>query len=642
MIMSNIRFNTSRKTTIILLFILFLLVGGTGGYLLWRVNQQKTVAPTDSEAEAEWCEKGSGCSYSCIWPQVAWCLHNKCTCRPCNSTTATVLPPLCEDAVPGCTPNPCPSGYEQFQFDSSCEAMVNGEAKRVAEFLKNNGLERPNSCENDKTSKICMQQCGAVCKGCENPYLFRIYCVKKAADNVCDAVGAEDNIVLSPTIPNYCAKVDFSYTAGDTDGVGKVTVTLDGVNINFNEVVVGKTKKITGTIPGDKNCNTDEHILKISWVDIGGNSGSVCSKEVKYSPKENICDAKDADSAITVTPNASSYETCRDSFTYRYKTGDTDGVKADRIKISLRNAEVTETNLVSLITDFTKTPPNDAKNITVEGTLNTSSFCLTPGAYILRISWEDIYGAGGDVCKKDFPFTIVAQKNPAWDIAKKVVEECIDDGTENPIAKLTYTILITNKGDASGTITSVVDKLDSKVVDGSVTDISDGGVYSHTDRTITWGSFQIAAGGSKELSYSFTVKKDAFGLYDNVVTAKPSTGSDLTANASIEARCNVVNPLCGDGNLDPGEQCDPPGSVCTNAYGQESTCNDYCTCPGEPPSEKVPETGIFDDSRNIVIMGAILLFLGLGWSWITESLISVRGKMLENNRSRFEKRISKR
>lgn len=50
--MSNIRFNSSKKTTIVLLFILFLIVGGSGGYLLWRTNQEKTVAPTESEAGA--------------------------------------------------------------------------------------------------------------------------------------------------------------------------------------------------------------------------------------------------------------------------------------------------------------------------------------------------------------------------------------------------------------------------------------------------------------------------------------------------------------------------------------------------------------------------------------------------------------
>jgi len=39
-----------RKTIIITLSLLLVLVGGAGGYLLWRVNQKDTVAPTDSDA----------------------------------------------------------------------------------------------------------------------------------------------------------------------------------------------------------------------------------------------------------------------------------------------------------------------------------------------------------------------------------------------------------------------------------------------------------------------------------------------------------------------------------------------------------------------------------------------------------------
>lgn len=47
----------SKKNKIIVITLLVLVLGGTGGYLLWRVNQDDTVAPTDSEA---------GCSNQCI------------------------------------------------------------------------------------------------------------------------------------------------------------------------------------------------------------------------------------------------------------------------------------------------------------------------------------------------------------------------------------------------------------------------------------------------------------------------------------------------------------------------------------------------------------------------------------------------
>jgi hypothetical protein len=36
----------------------------------------------------------------------------------------------------------------------------------------------------------------------------------------------------------------------------------------------------------------------------------------------------------------------------------------------------------------------------------------------------------------------------------------------------------------------------------------------------------------------------------------------------------AINAVCGDGNVDPGEECDPPGSAC----GTGGTCNNSCAC----------------------------------------------------------------
>ncbi len=48
--MANVRIAVSKKGTLIAMIALVLLLGGGGGYLLWRVNQKDTVAPTDSDA----------------------------------------------------------------------------------------------------------------------------------------------------------------------------------------------------------------------------------------------------------------------------------------------------------------------------------------------------------------------------------------------------------------------------------------------------------------------------------------------------------------------------------------------------------------------------------------------------------------
>lgn len=193
-------------------------------------------------------------------------------------------------------------------------------------------------------------------------------------------------------------------------------------------------------------------------------------------------------------------------------------------------------------------------------------------------------------------------------ILKSGIEQCINEGTTSVSSTITYTISIKNNGEGDGKITKVEDTLDNKVVSSNLTpkDISDGGKYSNGKITWTFTSpLVIEAGKEKLLTYKLDVNKENFGIYNNSVVVFPEVGpatQPVTAQVTVDCKANEPVP--------------------------------------DVPVQ--PQTGLFDDSRNIVIMGAILLFVGLGWSWITESLITVRGKMLENNRSRFEKRISKR
>lgn len=53
--MANVKVSMSKKGVLIGLIVLVLVLGGGGGYLLWRVNQKDTVAPTDSSAHEENC-----------------------------------------------------------------------------------------------------------------------------------------------------------------------------------------------------------------------------------------------------------------------------------------------------------------------------------------------------------------------------------------------------------------------------------------------------------------------------------------------------------------------------------------------------------------------------------------------------------
>ena len=73
--MGRISVRVSRKNLIILLVLFFVILGGTGGYLLWRVNQEETVAPTESAAEHFkcYCCRSGGSEYDCEYPTASAC-----------------------------------------------------------------------------------------------------------------------------------------------------------------------------------------------------------------------------------------------------------------------------------------------------------------------------------------------------------------------------------------------------------------------------------------------------------------------------------------------------------------------------------------------------------------------------------------
>jgi len=832
--MSKVKLQVSRKTVIILLLFLFLILGGTGGYLLWRTNQEKTVAPTESEAGGGGlgcgpdgcnCDCNSGkctcgcpgqvsCYASgkdcttpcCVWPEVAWWLADQgegnCACAPRTREYPRNTKLECHDTVPRCEPPACPTGYIDMYIPTPNNASPQFErANYSAEdlvLIDSAKLFHHNTkiiCKENGTDPLCFMECTAKCDPCQNTYCVRRMCKKapicgdgnvdpgeqcdpgpagsnpvpcidangnesvcgsdcnciEVLPNVCDAVGASGNIVLSPATPEYCEKVDFSYTAGDTDGVGQVTVTLDDVNIEFNETAVGHTKKITGTIPGDKNCNTSKHTLKISWVDVHGNSGGDCSQSITYTPKPapaEVCDGKDKGGTIifsggTEVEGGKKYiYNVGDEVKYSYVMGDSKSVDYNSIQVLIGSTEVRFTDhpaptfdpprnnptitvsgvlnplpparrlmrifwkrvgetfyngeVCSTEREFTinscdalgakwesrpsgditenkditftyitgdsdgvdgssilvllnDTPVNFSKEsgvgntIKVSGNLSPTGKRLDQGTYTLKISWKDIYGAGGkEPCYISTTFKVVEELFPDWGIDKVSTEECIDDGTENPRAKIINTITVTNKGIVAGKLSKIVDTLDSKVDCSIVSDISAGGVCEGS--VITWifnPADEYAAGSSKSFSYSYIVSKDQFGIYDNTVIATTESNNELRAGSSIEARCNVVSPSCGDGNVDTGlgEQCDPPGTSCINAYGQESTCTNLCSCPGDAP---VPKTGVFDNSENIVIIGAVILFTGLGWTWLSDTYTLVNGKLVQKRKEGFENRVVKR
>jgi hypothetical protein len=230
---------------------------------------------------------------------------------------------------------------------------------------------------------------------------------------------------------------------------------------------------------------------------------------------------------------------------------------------------------------------------------------VAPGSYDVGVSWKDGLRIGGSKCTLQTSFTIAEEiKNPDWHITKSAIESCIDNNTENPKAKLEYTITIENKGEGNGEILSIVDTLDTKVLEEYIDKIGSNGEFSggKISWPLTGTEGQFTAGESKIYTYSFILPKNAFGLYENTVKAVPAEGNPFTTNTSVTVDCIVDEP--------------------------EEPVNE----PVIPYNEPLPGTGIFDDGQGSLIFGFLLIFLGFTWRTLGKgvySSVELLGKVSE-------------
>ena len=137
---------------------------------------------------------------------------------------------------------------------------------------------------------------------------------------------------------------------------------------------------------------------------------------------------------------------------------------------------------------------------------------------------------------------------PGLSISKTVVKQCTDEGSENPKSELLYTITVNNTGTGLGQISKIEDTLDTKVVAAGIipTEITEGGSY--LGGKITWlfsTPLTISPGETKVYSYKMMVDKSHFGAYANTVVLTPVSGEPIQATATINADCIVTVPQTG-------------------------------------------------------------------------------------------------
>lgn len=195
------------------------------------------------------------------------------------------------------------------------------------------------------------------------------------------------------------------------------------------------------------------------------------------------------------------------------------------------------------------------------------------------------------------------QTSPEWNISKEVSEKCINEGTENPTAELTYTILVENTGDGEGYVSKIEDTLDEKV---TLEDVQSGitlpGVF--TAGKIIWNystsPLKFDGGTFKEYMYKIVVEKEDFGIFDNRVTLTTSTGTTLSDTTSIDADCEILIAQEVEQETEEGEEIEIP--IVTRTTSNTVTNQTVAT---------VPQTGIFDSTEGKITVGVLMVLIGI-------------------------------
>ncbi len=548
------------KTSKILFAILIFVLSLALGFLVWRINQESNLDPTDSDA-------GGG--------NAQQCQYDSCSCNVCQLPNGT---------------------YSALMTSTECS---------------NRGGTIVSNCTvyNEYRDPDCFRvQCS------DGAWILTTNKDHEAACIACNHVGDPEEEGGECNLGSECAPCPWPKVAYCGDK--KCSCILPN-EIPSNQIQCGS---ITACSPAD--CPT-------GMVDCGTSADSKdktgCSPETSCVTACTICNNKstvsryckpapantcDGGSWVTKPTGNINYE---DSITFTAKAKDADGIKKDSIvvKKGTQTLPVCSTGQTVDCIKLTEA----ATETTITGTLSTENSKLDPGDYTISMNWKDKKDATSAACALTTSFTVLpAQTNPDWDISKSVVEQCIDDSTEDPKAELTYTITVKNTGDGAGTISKIEDELDSKVVDAFIqtSTITSPGQYS--DGKIVWNytssPLSLAAGATKTYTYKLLLDKDSFDTYSNSVTLTPVGSDAIVATANITADCVIT---------------EPPVIV-------------------EPPIEgKVPQTGIFDSTASRIVAGFVLLTFGAVIYNLPNSTFTVykKGKSYKY-RDRFEKRVANR
>ncbi|MGI6484598.1 MAG: InlB B-repeat-containing protein [Candidatus Dojkabacteria bacterium] len=197
-----------------------------------------------------------------------------------------------------------------------------------------------------------------------------------------------------------------------------------------------------------------------------------------------------------------------------------------------------------------------------------------------------------------------------------------------------------------------------------------GSIVGSATQTVEKGKDGTSVEAKADTNYKF----DKWS--DNKVTTATRTDTNVQANITVKAEFKMS---CGDNICDPWEdvnncptdcegcgdgKCIPPENAITCPRDCPVTCGDGICSEGENKANcpvdcggaatTVPDTGIFDNSKHTMIFGAVILVIGLAWTWIStlpkKAYVFVSNtsdnfkekkekNIRDNRRSRLERRI---
>lgn len=195
----------------------------------------------------------------------------------------------------------------------------------------------------------------------------------------------------------------------------------------------------------------------------------------------------------------------------------------------------------------TITPNGTSNSATASWTITAAqSAALDPGTYevasvtVRDNNLDDTGGYGTNCAISVNILEDITPQAPEWTLTKTGAEVCATDGSSSTV---TYTITLSNDGDTAGSVSEVVDTLDSDITASMIDDITPAeGAFDDPANTITWdgdgSGYTLDPGEQQLFTYTVTFDDSQFGTYANTVEATPSDGSTAPADASTTVNVN--------------------------------------------------------------------------------------------------------